>query len=414
MKRKIVSSLLTVAMMGALVLSACGSKDHNDNAVQKAETVSTKTVANTKKTAKTELKTPDAKWTVDEVKELPEDIISGIDNLKLAQSDSKLDIASLVKYDKDVVKSVTVDDSKVKYNVPGTYEVMYSLEINLKALEEKAPESKTVQKTITTVTKSGGGTVREDGFFTVSATVDITIVTTEEADNLKEKGEEVVTEKETGVQKENDKNYADNKTAGTNTNKTESNKTESNKDSNKGSNTTSKPADSNKNDNKNNSSSNNSSSTTTKPSESGSKPSAHTHNWVAHTETKTVKAAYDEPVYEDQPIYEDKPVFKEVPLYEERPVYGNGYICNTCGTTLNLDGVTDIVSWLRDNGHRGHGFTNTQVQVGTEQVQVGTETIQVGVDQVQVGTQKVQVDTIHHDAVTETVTTYTCSCGATK
>lgn len=405
--------------MGALVLSACGSKDHNDNAVQKAETVSTKTVANTKKTAKTELKTPDAKWTVDEVKELPEDIISGIDNLKLAQSDSKLDIASLVKYDKDVVKSVTVDDSKVKYNVPGTYEVMYSLEINLKALEEKAPESKTVQKTITTVTKSGGGTVREDGFFTVSATVDITIVTTEEADNLKEKGEEVVTEKETGVQKENDKNYADNKTAGTNTNKTESNKTESNKtesnkDSNKGSNTTSKPADSNKNDNKNNSSSNNSSSTPTKPSESGSKPSAHTHNWVAHTETKTVKAAYDEPVYEDQPIYEDKPVFKDVPLYEERPVYGNGYVCNTCGTTLNLDGVTDIVSWLRDNGHRGHGFTNTQVQIGTEQVQVGTETIQVGVDQVQVGTQKVQVDTIHHDAVTETVTTYTCSCGATK
>ena len=357
------------------------------------------------------VKTPDAKWTVEDVKELPENIISGIDNIKLTQSDNKADIASLVKYDKDVVKSVTVDDSKVKYNVPGTYEVMYSLEINLKALEEKAPKSKTVQKTITTVTKSGGGTVREDGFFTVSATVDITIVTTEEADNLKEKGEEVLTEKETGVQKEDDKNYADNKTPNTNTNQT-SKPVDSNK--NNSSATTTKPSTKPSTPTKPSESGSKPSESGSKPSESGSKPSAHTHNWVAHTETKTVKEAYDEPVYEDQPIYEEKPVFTEIPKYEERPVYGNGYVCNTCGTTLNLDGVTDIVSWLINNGHRGHGFTNTQVQIGTEQVQVGTETIQTGVDKVQTGTQKVQVDTIHHDAVTETVTTYTCSCGATK
>ena len=150
-----------------------------------------------------------------------------------------------------------------------------------------------------------------------------------------------------------------------------------------GSSGTSKPNASNSNSgSSNNSSGSNSSSNSGNGSSNTAKPS-HTHNYnipvtktvhhdaVTHQETKVVKAAYDEPVYQTQ------------------------YICNRCGYhTLDLEEMGGhIVTSCKGGYHSG----------------------------------KVQIDTIHHDAVTETVTVvdkaaydetiitgYKCPCGATK
>ena len=148
---------------------------------------------------------------------------------------------------------------------------------------------------------------------------------------------------------------------------------------NDGNNTTSKP---------NNDSS--SSNETSKPSNSGGsnnkKPASptHTHRFVTeykdvqhkekgHYETVTVSEAWDEPVYEDRCLS----------------------ICNQCGADITGNYIAHFKESKSCSGYH-------------------SEYIQI------------QVDTIHHPAKTEkqwvvdengwteTVTTYKCSCGATK
>ena len=122
LKNKIIAVAIITAISATSGIYALANGTFDEKEV--ATAVATEnTNRMTSELADISVETPDAKWTVEDVKELPENIISGIDNIKLTQSDNKADIASLVKYDKDVVKSVTVDDSKVKYNVPGTYEI---------------------------------------------------------------------------------------------------------------------------------------------------------------------------------------------------------------------------------------------------------------------------------------------------
>lgn len=157
-------------------------------------------------------------------------------------------------------------------------------------------------------------------------------------------------------------------------------------------NTTSKP---------NNNGSSSSSSNTSKPSNSGSsnssssgssnkKPTSptHTHRFVAeykdiyheekgHYETVTVSEAWDEPVYNEYEVA----------------------ICNQCGADITADIDGHIKNSLLNGGNCGGYHSEWRQEI---------------------------IDTIHHpaktekkwvvdeDGWTETITTYKCSCGATK
>ena len=146
---------------------------------------------------------------------------------------------------------------------------------------------------------------------------------------------------------------------------------------------------------------NNTSSTNSQPSNSGSsnnsssgntnkKPSspAHTHRYVAeykdiqheekgHYETVTVSEAWDEPIYNEYEVA----------------------ICNQCGLDITNDPWGHIENSLLNGGNCGGYHSEWRQEI---------------------------IDTIHHPAKTEkqwivdengwteTVTTYKCSCGATK
>ena len=95
------------------------------------------------------------------------------------------------------------------------------------------------------------------------------------------------------------------------------------------------------------------------------------HDAVTHQETKVIKAAYDEPIYESR------------------------YICNRCGYS-SKDGEA-VFDHILDSC--GGGYHVGKVQTGTTHHDAVTETVTV-------------VDRAAYD---ETVTTgYRCSCGATK
>lgn len=157
-----------------------------------------------------------------------------------------------------------------------------------------------------------------------------------------------------------------------------SNASESKKD-----NTASTSSNSNKNNTSSSSKPSNSSnnSSSSKPSNnsgsnsSNSKPTEHTHNWVAVTETRTVV---------DQPAYDEQVPITEMVAWEK---------CDNCGADITAD----------PGGHN-----KTEMLAGTGKYGWHTEWKEVVTG----------YQTVHHDAVThtETVTTgYRCStCGATK
>lgn len=108
-------------------------------------------------------------------------------------------------------------------------------------------------------------------------------------------------------------------------------------------------------------------------------PAAHEHSWAAHTETRqcgtrTVvdREAWVEPVYETQ--------CRE--------------ICNGCGADITADPHAHIKAQMLAGNYSCGGFhsVTTQVQTGTNHHDAET----------------------HEEPVYETVTTWSCSCGATK
>ena len=147
-------------------------------------------------------------------------------------------------------------------------------------------------------------------------------------------------------------------TASTSSNSNKNNTSSSSKPSNSGNNSSSSKPSNNSGSNSRN-----------------SKPTEHTHNWVAITETRTVV---------DQPAYDEQVPITEMVAWEK---------CDNCGADITAD----------PSGHN-----KTEMLAGTGKYGWHTEWKEVVTG----------YQTVHHDAVThtETVTTgYRCStCGATK
>lgn len=369
-KRKIVMSVLIVTMLASCM--ACGNiKDHKDKTLKNSVTEKV-TVSDTEVAEDTENIEPvDIK--IDDLKPLADaGVITGVEDIIVPEG-KDVNLNELVYADKNIVKSVDIDDSAVDYSKAGTYEVIYTITFDGEKLRDYVKDNNinvnfdTNDKTIVVKTK-----------------VTITVATEEDTEKAIESGNtNVVTpETEKSVAESNKAKANDNAVASKPAEKPAKKPAGNTDNSNAG-----------KHENSGNNGGNNGGNN--KPTE---KPHVHKynsgvvtkeptctdtgvktytcvdgddsytetipalgHDYVTRTETVTVKEAWDEDVYESR------------------------YICYGCGASFE-----------------------TAREVGRHILAVPNDTCgSYYVDDV-------KVNTIHHPAETETRTYKVCSrCGDT-
>ena len=120
-KRRVYAILLSMALVLGSV--GCGSKE------------------------KPKEETPPKKEAVFTEKEI-QDVIAGIEDHYVLQDAKGIDYLHNVSYDADIVEEVTVDSKNVKVEKPGTYQALYTVKVNKKALEDYLKEQKDAKKDI--------------------------------------------------------------------------------------------------------------------------------------------------------------------------------------------------------------------------------------------------------------------------
>ena len=117
-KRKIVMSVLIVTMLASCM--ACGKiHDHKGDTLKNSVTEKV-TVSDTKDVEPIDVKVDDLKALADA------GVITGVKDITVAEG-TDVNLNDLVYADKNIVKSVDIDDSKVDYSKAGTYEVIYTI-----------------------------------------------------------------------------------------------------------------------------------------------------------------------------------------------------------------------------------------------------------------------------------------------
>lgn len=287
-----------------------------------------------------------------------------------------------VEWDKEYIKNVTVDDSKVKLDTAGEYEITYSVEI-----VDKKADDLTIKKTVT-----------------------VKVISEEEAKVAVEDGQEVVTEngiqnkKEAKASSVNDKGVSASQEVKNEGSKNNGNNTSSSEGTSSGNASTGSSGSSSS------SGSNGSGSSNSKPSGGNSGSSENAGSSGGSGSVNTHKHSYTIPITEtvhhDAITHqEDQGHYETVTISEawDEDVYENHTVCYTCGNNTIIDGQAGAHQiWHAERG----------------------ETCRYG-------TASIVVDTIHHPAETEqqwienwvtvvdkeawdeTVTVgYKCSCGA--
>lgn len=369
MKKKIL--VLMLASMLAASCVACGSKssDKKDELSSAATEILSETETETEQLEEQDI-------TADALTPLADaGVITGVKDITVAEG-TDVNLNDLVYADKNIVKSVDIDDSAVDYSKAGTYEVIYTITFDGEKLRDYVKENNlnvnfdTNDKTIVVKTK-----------------VTITVATEEDTEKAIESGNtNVVTpETEKSVAESNKAKANDNAVASKPAEKPAKKPADNTGNSNAG-----------KHENSGNSGSNNDNhNDNNKPTE---KPHVHKynsgvvtkeptctdtgvktytcvdgddsytetipalgHDYVTRTETVTTKEAWDEPVLEPR------------------------YIC--CGCGEQFTNTTDVCRHILavPNDKCGSYYSDA-----------------------------VQVNTIHHPAETETHTYNVCSrCGDT-
>ena len=362
MKKKIL--VLMLASMLAASCVACGSKssDKKDELSSAATEMLSETETETEQLEEQDI-------TADALTPLADaGVITGVEDITVEEG-KDVNLNKLVYADKDIVKSVDIDDSKVDYSKAGTYEVIYTITFDGDKFRDYVKEHN-----INVNFDTDGDTI------VVKTTVTVTVATKEDAEKAIANGNTNV------VTPETEKSVAENNKAKANDNAVTSKPAEK---------PAKKPAGNTGNSNagKNNSgnnSGNSSNSAESKPSggNNSSTEKPHEHKWDTNYKTVTHDAVYkDEPVYTDQPVYEDQPVYKWVGYHK----------CKKCGFETS-DG-DEIGNHCADVCDSTYTTLKKQVQTGTERVQTGTQRVQVGTNHVKTGTNHVKVK----DAWTEQV-----------
>ena len=118
-KRKVLAIFLSMALVLGAV--GCGSKENPKE------------------------ETPPKKEAVFTEKDI-QDVIAGIEDHYVLQDAKGIDYLHNVSYDADIVEEVTVDSKKIKVEKPGTYQALYTVKVNKKALEDYLKEQKDAKK----------------------------------------------------------------------------------------------------------------------------------------------------------------------------------------------------------------------------------------------------------------------------
>ena len=391
-KRKIVMSVLIVTMLASCM--ACGNiKDHKNETLKNSVTEKV-TVSDTEIAKDTENIEPiDVK--IDDLKPLADaGVITGVQDTTVEEG-TDVNLNDFVYADKNIVKSVDIDDSAVDYSKAGTYEVIYTITFDGEKLRDYVKENNinvnfdTNDKTIVVKTKVTITVATEEDTEKAIASGNTNVVTPETeksvAENNKAKANDNAVASKPAEKPA--KKPADN-TGNSNAGKHENSGNSGNHNGNSnGNNDNHNGNNGGNNDNHNDNTEKphvhkyNSGIVTKEPTCTDTGVKTYTcvdgddsytetipalgHDYVTHTETVTVKEAWDEPVLEPR------------------------YICNGCGKSFT--NTTDVCRHLilanRENPDTPCGNYHSEA---------------------------VQVNTIHHPAETETRTYKVCSrCGDT-
>lgn len=398
-KRKIVMSVLIITMLASCM--ACGNiKDHKDETLKNSVTEKV-TVSDTEVAEDTENIEPvDIK--IDDLKPLADaGVITGVEDIIVPEG-TDMNLNELVYADKNIVKSVDIDDSKVDYSKAGTYEVIYTITFDGEKLRDYVKENNlnvnfdTNDKTIVVKTKVTITVATEEDTEKAIANGNTNVVTPETEKSVAESNKAKANDNAVASKpaEKPAKKPAGN-TGNSNAGKHENSGNSGNNNANAGNNGNSNSGNNDNHNGNNGGNNGNHNDNTEKPhvhkynsgvvtkeptcTDTGVKTytcvdgdysydekiPALGHNPVQRTETVTIKEAWDEPVLEPR------------------------YICNGCGKSFT--NTTDVCNHLilanRENPDTPCGNYHSEA---------------------------VQVNTIHHPAETETRTYKICSrCGDT-
>ena len=390
-KRKIVMSVLIVTMLASCM--ACGNiKDHKDETLKNSVTEKV-TVSNTEVAEDTENIEPvDIK--IDDLKPLANaGIITGVQDITVEEG-TNVNLNELVYADKNIVKSVDIDDSAVDYSKAGTYEVIYTITFDGEKLRDYVKENNlnvnfdTNDKTIIVKTKVTITVATEEDTEKAIESGNTNVVTPETKESVAESNkakanDNAVTSKPAKKPAKKPAGNTGNSNAGKHENSVNSSNNNANagNSGNSGNNNGGNNGNHNDNTEKPHVHKYNSGVVTKEPTCTDTGVKTYTcvdgddsytekiqalgHDYVTRTETVTIKEAWDEPVLEPR------------------------YICNGCGKSFT--NTTDVCRHLilanRENPDTPCGNYHSEA---------------------------VQVNTIHHPAETETRTYKVCSrCGDT-
>ena len=310
-KRKIVMSVLIVTMLASCM--ACGKiHDHKGDTLKNSVTEKV-TVSDTKDVEPIDVKVDDLKALADA------GVITGVKDITVAEG-TDVNLNDLVYADKNIVKSVDIDDSKVDYSKAGTYEVIYTITFDGDKFRDYVKNNN-----INVNFDTDGDTI------VVKTTVTVTVATKEDADKAIASGNTDVVTPETkeSVAESNKVKANDNAVASKPAEKPAGNTGNSNAGKNNSGNS-SKPAESKPSGGNN--------SSTEKP---------HEHKWDTNYKTVT-----------HEPVYEDRPVYKWVGYHK----------CKKCGFETS-DG-DEIMNHCADVCDSTYTTLKKQVQTDTKHVKV--------------------------------------------
>lgn len=287
-----------------------------------------------------------------------------------------------VEWDKEYIKNVTVDDSKVKLDTAGEYEITYSVEV-----VDKKADDLTIKKTVT-----------------------VKVISEEEAKVAVEDGQEVVTEngiqnkKEAKASSINDKGVSASQEVKNEGSKNNGGNTSSSEGTSSGNASTGSSGSSSS------SGSNGSGSSNSKPSGGNSGSSENAGSSGGSGSVNTHKHSYTIPITETVhhnaiTHQEDQGHYETVTISEawDEEVYENHTVCYTCGNNTIIDGQAGAHQiWHAEKGETCH-YGTANILVGT--IHHPAETEQQWVEN--------WVTVVDKEAWDETVTVgYKCSCGA--
>lgn len=355
-KRKIVMSVLIVTMLASCM--ACGNiKDHKDETLKNSVTEKV-TVSNTE--VAEDIEPIDVK--VDDLKPLADaGVITGVQDTTVKEG-TDVNLNDLVYADKNIVKSVDIDDSAVDYSKAGTYEVIYTITFDGEKLRDYVKENNlnvnfdTNDKTIVVKTKVTITVATEEDTEKAIASGNTNVVTPETEESVAESNKAKANDN--AVASKPAEKPAGN-TGNSNAGKHENSDNSGNNNANAGNNGNSgnngnhngNSNGNNDNHNGNNGGNNGNHNGNNKPTE---KPHVHKYVEISRTDptcttdgviTKKCscgdvitepngKALGHNMIHHDAVTHTEQKLVKDA--YDE-PIYKNGYQCNACGKFFESD-----------------------------------------------------------------------------